>query len=365
MRLLFITQKVDKDDDVLGVYHRWLEKLAANFETIKVVCLFRGLVDLPANVEVYSLGKEDNFQFSIFKKIKYVIRFYHYTWKLRKDYDVVFIHMNPEYVILGGWLWKLFGKKIVFWYAHYLATAKLRIASFLADRIVTSTRLAYPMDSKKLIVLQQGIDVERFKPLKCQVSSIKFQVSRFKFKILFLGRIAPVKNLEVLLGAMALIKKKNPGILLSIVGGPTPGKPVEAKYFEKIKKIVNELNLDKNVEFRLPVPNHETPAIYNDHDLFVNLTDTGSFDKSTLEAMACGLPVIISNKAFLEIFSPTLIKMLIFKEKDEQDLSQKMAGFMTLGASERENIANAMRQIIARQHGLDQLVERLSEVLTF
>lgn len=356
MRLLFITQKVDKNDDVLGVYHRWLEKLAGNFEKIRVICLFRGVVELPPNIEVYSLGKEIGVS-----KLGYFLNFFKYIIRLRSGYDVVFVHMNPEYLILGGWLWKLLGKKIVFWYAHYLATTKLKIASLFADRIVTSTRLAYPLESKKLIVLQQGIDTERFKPagIKNQESGIR------KFKVLFLGRIAPVKNLEVLLKSIELIRKDNSNISLTVVGGPTPGKTSEVNYFNKIKKLAADLNLDGGVEFLGSVPNVETQAIYRNHNLFVNLTDTGSFDKSTLEAMACGLPVIISNKAFLEIFNQDLIGKLIFRDKDPQDLAQKIVSFMKLRPAEINNISDAMRQIILDKHDLNRLAKKLSEALTF
>ena len=59
MRLLFITQKVDKDDDVLGVYHEWIAGLAEKLEKVSVICLYRGRVELPDNVSVYSLGKEE------------------------------------------------------------------------------------------------------------------------------------------------------------------------------------------------------------------------------------------------------------------------------------------------------------------
>src|SRR3989338_1305456 len=112
-KLLFITQKVDKDDDVLGVYHHWLEKLSKKVGEIKVICLYRGKVDLPLNVSVYSLDKESGQS-----RLKYIFRFYKHIFGLRKNYDVVLVHMNPVYVVLGGLLWKLWGKKIMFWYNH-------------------------------------------------------------------------------------------------------------------------------------------------------------------------------------------------------------------------------------------------------
>ncbi len=117
-KLLFITQKVDKDDDVLGVYHRWLEKLAEKLDTIYVICLYKGRVELPSNVEVYSLGKETQSDTDLrgwrrgFTRIKYILRFYKYIWSLRNCHSSVFVHMNPVYVVLDGWFWKLKRKKV-------------------------------------------------------------------------------------------------------------------------------------------------------------------------------------------------------------------------------------------------------------
>ena len=67
MKLLICTQKVDKNDDLLGFFHAWIAEFAQNCEGVTVVCLFRGEVDLPENVRVLSLGKESgDFRFSIF-----------------------------------------------------------------------------------------------------------------------------------------------------------------------------------------------------------------------------------------------------------------------------------------------------------
>lgn len=366
MRLLFITQKVDKDDDVLGVYHRWIEELAKKVEKISVICLFRGRVELPANVAVYSLGKEkvSSIKTSILR-FYYTCRFYKIIWKLHSEYDTVFVHMNPEYLILVGWWWRLTGKKVILWYAHYLATWRLHVAQFLAHGIVTSTRRAYPLQSRKLTVLQQGIDVEKFKIQKSRLR--QGFGGQAKFKALFLGRIAPVKHLEVLLRAISILRSSNdrwsfddPDIALTIVGGPTFGKVAEAAYYEKIKKLVIDLGLEQTVNFLPPVPNTETPEIYNQHDLFINLTDTGSFDKTTLEAMACGLPVLVSNKAFEEIFPADLRPHLMFQEKNAEDLADKIAGIINWSPPEREHIGAVMRELIVKKHSLKGLIDKLT-----
>lgn len=343
---------MDKNDDVLGVYHRWIEELANKFEKISVICLYRGQAELPSNVAVYSLGKETNAN-----RWSYFTKFYRLIWSLRREYDVVFVHMNPEYVLLGGLLWRILGKRITLWYAHYLANWKIVIASWLSNKIVTSVRLAYPLKSKKLEVLQQGIDTDRFK-------SVGQRMNSEKFKVLSLGRIAPVKDLETLVRAIAIAKDYIPGLSLTIIGNPTSGREAEAQYYEKIRKLVAESNLGGVVEFSPAVPNYQTPQIYNQYDLFVNLTVTGSFDKSTLEAMSCGLPVLVSNRVFTDIFPDGLRSRLMFPEKNFKVLAEGIIGLARVGSDERRQIGLALRDLIIAGHGLNGLMNRLADSIS-
>ncbi len=352
MKLLFITQKADKNDDVLGVYHRWIEGQAKRCEKVTVVCLYQGKTELPANVTVYSLGKESGRT-----RIRFIFRFLGLIWKLRKEYDRVFVHMNPEYVLLGGIFWRLTGKKIILWYAHYISNWKIRLAAMLADRLVTSTRRAFPFPSKKLLVLQQGIDTDLFRPIEH-----RFKAGQPPLKILFLGRISPVKNLDVLIRAFQMAASRS-AIELSVVGGPTPGKNSEAAYFEQIKKLAGDPVIASKIRFHPPVPNFQTPSIYNQHDLFVNLTVTGSFDKSTLEAMACGLPVLVSNLAFREILPPKLQDRLMFLENDAGALAARISELVNLSEEERREIGAALRELIIAKHGLNDLMDKLNKAI--
>ena len=117
MRLLIVTQAVDTEDSALGFFHRWIQEFATHCESVHVICLKEGAHDLPANVSIHTLGKEGGRS-----RVKYVTRFYRYVFGLRAEYDAVFVHMNPEYVILGGAYWRLTGKKIALWYVHRAKT---------------------------------------------------------------------------------------------------------------------------------------------------------------------------------------------------------------------------------------------------
>ena len=71
MKLLIVTQKVDKNDPILGFFHRWIEEFARHVEFVTVICLGVGEYSLPVNVKVLSLGKEKKKS-----RLKYIFMFY-------------------------------------------------------------------------------------------------------------------------------------------------------------------------------------------------------------------------------------------------------------------------------------------------
>lgn len=349
MRLLVLTQKIDLDDDLLGFFHGWLLKLAPRAQNIIALALGIGRYDLPNNIKVFSLGKESTGGNSrMIKKLKYAFNFYRLIRRFRKDYDIVFVHMNVEYVLLGGLFWRLWRKKIVLWYAHYKNPLKLKLAVALAHRVVTSTALACRINSEKLRILQQGIDTEKFQPENIENVNLN--------KILFLGRISPVKKLEVLIVAIKILDSNGIKINLDIFGEPAPG---DEKYFVEVKNLAQRLGLEQKINFLGLVPNFQTPQIYNHYSIFVNLTSTGSFDKTTLEAMSCGSIIFVSNRVFKEVLPPDLQENLMFGEGDSRDLADKISKLLVMSPQRLREIKKQMREIIVKNQNLDELIEKL------
>jgi len=113
MKLLIITQVIDKNHPVLGFFHRWVEEFAKHAEHIHVIALQTGEYHLPENVTVHSLGKERGEG-----KLRQFFSFWSLLFSLRKKYDAVFVHMNPEYIVLHGWWWRRTGKRLALSYTH-------------------------------------------------------------------------------------------------------------------------------------------------------------------------------------------------------------------------------------------------------
>ena len=340
-----LTQKVDQNDDLLGVYHEWIKRLAERVDRLSVICLYRGQYSLPSNVRVYSLGKESGLS-----KWKYLKNFYKYIWQLRQEYDLVFVHMNTEYILLGWWLWKRLRKKIVLFFAHYNPDWKLRFSEKVVDRIVTSVPEACNIPSRKITVVGQGIDTERFRYMG---------VKKKERSILFLGRISPVKNIDTLLDAFERVAQTDNSISLGIVGS---APLADQEYLKGILVRIKASQVSSRIHYYGGVPNHQTPEIYNYYELFINLTPTGSFDKSILESMACETPVLVSNKAFVRIFPSQLRSRLMFGEGDSEELSNKIQEFFQLPQAEVSKAKSFLREIVVHNYSLDHLPIALCKV---
>ncbi|MBI2057046.1 glycosyltransferase family 4 protein [Candidatus Pacearchaeota archaeon] len=153
------------------------------------------------------------------------------------------------------------------------------------DKILAITKWELPYllklgaKKEKIIYSPNGISEEFFKQKKFKED---------KNKILFLGRIAPIKNLEVLIKAMNLVKNKK--ILLEIAG------PSEKNYFIKLKNLIQELKLNNRVKFSLPIYNlKEKIAKIDSCQIFVLPSKTEGMPQSLVEAMAREKIVIGSN----------------------------------------------------------------------
>jgi glycosyltransferase involved in cell wall biosynthesis len=264
--------------------------------------------------------------------------------------------MNDEYVVLGGLLWRMMGKKTGLWYAHGHVPLSLRIAEKLAHVIFTSTKSGCRIGSKKIKVVGQGIDVNRVK----NNESRGLEIKNYEFKVITVGRISPSKDYETLIRAAEVLLKENVKVKVDIVGGP--GTPEQGEYFENLKKMVKERSLEEVIIFRGSMPNREIVPALNEADLFVNMGLTGSLDKAILEAMAAGLPILTCNEALEDVLG-NYSGRLMFKKKDYMELSEKIKDIMGLKTGARMKMGMDLREIVVKNHSLSGLIKKIVQIL--
>jgi len=113
--------------------------------------------------------------------------------------------------------------------------------------------------------------------------------------LLFLGRIHPVKGIDVLLNAWAGVMHRFPDWRLLVVG-TDKGYDKQVGYLEQMKALAAKLQL-KRAEFAGPLYGEAKRSAYQEADLFVLPTHSENFGMTVAEALAAGTPTIVTKGA--------------------------------------------------------------------
>ena len=168
--------------------------------------------------------------------------------------------------------------------------------------------------------------------------------------ILFLARFAPSKRPEVLLDALGILKERNVSFSASFYGSPLVG---DGAFLEREQEHMRQLGLSDSVKFYAGVSNAETPPIYRAHELFVNCSKSGMYDKTIFEAAACGCLVLAASADYSTIGDPRLSF-----DGSADNLAQKLQALLALSPQEKAALQK-QGMMLAEGHSLETLGRRL------
>jgi len=343
MRVLMITPRVDMEHDIFGFIHTWVDELSKHLEKLEVVAFGVGKARLRDNVSLHSA-------YSRYQAVKF-IKLNRFLFRLTPKVDVVFTHMYPWLPIVAAPYARMFGKPLVMFNAHGHVDLKKRLAAKLVDRVVTSSDRGFNIKTNKKVVIGQGIDTNKFKPIN---NRIKKQDT---FKILNVGRIDKIKGYDVLIDAMnEIINNKNiKNIRLNIVA------PIyDNDYFYYLNKKISKYGIENYITFTGHVPYVKLHKYYQMCDIFVNPSYASSLEKTVLEAMACEKPVVTSNMAYYnDVFDDELKKKCFFKPGDYNELADKIYNFIK---NDEQRLRNKLRKIVIENHSVENFVKNLVKI---
>jgi D-inositol-3-phosphate glycosyltransferase len=182
------------------------------------------------------------------------------------------------------------------------ADVETRIVSS-CDRIIASSEHErqslvdlYGSRRDRVNVIPCGVDLSLFKGV--DRAKARRQLGLSDDVLLFVGRMDPIKGLDVLLRSVALLKDR-PKVALVVIGGS--GSEDE---MQRCQALVGELGIGDRVQFRGSVPQEDLPSYYGAASILVVPSHYESFGLAAVEALACGTPVVGSMVGGL----PTVIR---------------------------------------------------------
>lgn len=162
-----------------------------------------------------------------------------------------------------------------------------------ADLIVATTKKEerdlvelYDASPAKIAIIPCGVDMEMFRPHPKDWARLALGLNASRI-ILYVGRLEPEKGLDLLLDAVALMKDRDGLTVLILGGGDQDGEEKE-----RLGQRCHELGISENVRLHDAVEHRQMPIYYNAADVCVLPSCYETFGLATLEAMACGIPVI-------------------------------------------------------------------------
>jgi glycosyltransferase involved in cell wall biosynthesis len=342
-----ITPKVDPADDLFGHVNGWATALADRVERLYVVALWPGRPALPANARFATLGKEpgEGGAGAVASRLGWLARLQRIVARLclRGEIDAVLAHMGPVFAVAAAPIARLTGRPTFLWYAHGHVSPLLRLAHVLVDGVGTSTPDGFRIASPKVTITGQGIDLDRFRPAETWPANER---------LLSVGRFSPVKRYETLIDALAEPELAGSDDLeVQLVGGVH--SDAEAAYLDGLRSRTQAHGLERRVRFVAGLPHAEIVPTYQQATLFATTSETGSLDKAVLEAAACGLPPIVCNPAFRELYGRSWPELSFGQLGDVKGLSGQIAAWLERSPVERRDVADEIRAEIARSHSVD------------
>jgi D-inositol-3-phosphate glycosyltransferase len=230
---------------------------------------------------------------------------------------------------------------------------------------VAQLQWLYQTGTRQVVVIPPGVDLCRFYPIPADEAKEYIGVNCADHMLLFVGRIEPLKGLDVLLEALAILRRRQDSrrysFCLMVIGGDPDADP-EAMSAEmtRVQALCREHGLLDLVIFLGKRSQDSLPYYYSAAEAVVMPSHYESFGMVALEAMACGTPVVASQVGGLAFLVQDGVNGFTVPSGDPQALADRLAVLIS-DAELRRQIGDQAADI-AQGYGWEKIADRLLAV---
>lgn len=252
----------------------------------------------------------------------------------------------------------------------------------ISDAVVIATpaekaqlEFLYRAEGVPTFIIPPGVDTSHFYPIPRDEARDFVGLEYDDHMMLFVGRIEPLKGIDTLLKAIAILQKQDIirccNQYLVIIGGtPQTGDENGNAEMMRLQKMCVDTGIGDLVLFLGKRGQDTLPYYYSAADMVVMPSHYESFGMVALEAMACGTPVVASQVGGLAYLVKDEKTGFVVPSDDEEALSQKLAILLQdktlrsrLGKQAVDYAQQYSWEIIARRM-LDLYIEVINDRVT-
>jgi D-inositol-3-phosphate glycosyltransferase len=242
----------------------------------------------------------------------------------------------------------------------------------MADRIVAATpaelaqlQWLYKADTKKIAVIPPGVDVHHFYPIPKDEARAFGDIPLDHQNILFVGRIEPLKGIDVLIQAIGMMTQQGfvdrKRLSVTIIGGdPAVSREEMTHEMVRLQDLRNDYGVGDIVTFLGKRSQDTLVYFYSAADLLVMPSHYESFGMVALEAMACGTPVVASEVGGLAFLIKDGQTGFLFPGDDPNALCERLTTLITSPQARERMGQQAVAH--AQQYQWKNIAEQLIEV---
>lgn len=214
-----------------------------------------------------------------------------------------------------------------------------------------------PVKPESVIVISNGIDINRFNPEKVDASKVRneFNIGEKEIVIGMLARFTPGKGHEEFLLACKELNREYSNLRFLIVGEASRG---ESEYAYKIKQLAGEFGLN-NVIFT--GYRSDTPEVFSAMDIFAFPSHSEAFGIALVEAMAMKKPSVCSNAEGVLDIAVDGVTSYLFENKNAEDLKTKLK--LLIDSTEtRIRFGENARKRVVEKFDIDLITGRVMKI---
>lgn len=220
------------------------------------------------------------------------------------------------------------------------ATVNVAVSASVRDELVN----LYGLDGSSIRVIQNGVDINHFHPIDRNVARSSLGISKDKFVILFSGRDHPGKRIDLLVQLACFLqnsKSKDSDSDIEFIAAVD--RPIQSSYIRTIEKVTYS----------------DLPMLYSAADVFVLPSIYEGCSISVIEAMACGLPTVMTDvghardiKEHSSILAPYIVPV-----DSPPELFADLILSIKRDAAKRQTISVEARRYVLEHNSMQAMAE--------